>query len=191
MMACITDHYKAAVLALAEALSDAVDWLTPSFGKPLAIGTVVLAMLPLGVLMFQVGRVLVPDFVKWWYDETITQKAREYVRRKCPGTGMTVKGAKTSFMLGFVFFFVARFTASLPLYYMYSVPAFLIAFAGIVPVIGYFVSGNVPDSKAARYKYFRRFQGPSITGAGLGFATSFLEFLLEAGILAAKYVQVT
>src|SRR5262245_18398496 len=116
-MACITDHYKAAIVAFAEALGDAVDWLTPFVGKPTAIGAVALAMLPPSWIMFQILRVVVPDFVKWWYDETITHKAREYVRRKCAGTGMTVKGAKISFILGFAFFFVARLTASLPLYY--------------------------------------------------------------------------
>jgi len=187
-MACITDHYKAAIVAFAEALSGAVDWLTPSFGKPLAIGAVVLTMLPPAFVMFQIGRVLVPDFVKWWYDETITQKARDYVRRKCPGTGMTVKGAKISFILGFAFFFVARFTASLPLYYKYSVPAFLIAFAGVA-VVGYFVSGRVPRSKKARFKYCRRFYAPTVTGVGLGIATVVLEFLLEVGTLTIRYAQ--
>ena len=189
-MACITDHYKMAAMAFAEGLSGAVDWLTPLLGKPLAIVAVTLAMLPPSYVMFQIGRVLVPDFVKWWYDETITQKAREYVRRKCPGTGMTVKGAKVSFLLGFVLFFVARFTAPLPLYYRYSVPAFLVAFFGVA-VIGFFMSGNVPNRDVARYKYFRRFQGPSVTGAGLGFASVFFEFLLEAAILTARYGQGT
>jgi hypothetical protein len=187
-MACVTDHYKTAAVAVAEMFSGAVDWLAPSLGRPLAAVMVAAAMLPPSWVMFQVGRVLVPDFVKWWYDETITQKAREYVRRKCPGTGMTVRGAKISFTLGFFLFFVARFTASLPLYYVYSVPAFLIAFFGVT-VIGYFVSGNVPDNDTARYKYFRRFQGPSITGAGLGFASVFFEFLFEAGTLAVTSVQ--
>jgi hypothetical protein len=171
-------------------MSGAIDWLAPSIGKPWAIGAVALAMLPPSWVMFQLGRVLVPDFVKWWYDETITQKAREYVRRKCAGTGMTVRGAKISFTLGFVLFFVARFTASLPLYYTYSIPTFFAAFCGVA-VVGYFVSGKVPSGDKARRKYFRRFQGPSITGAGLGFASVFFEFLFEAGSLALRYVYTT
>jgi hypothetical protein len=186
-MACITDHYKVAAIAVAEAIGVGVDWLTPSLGRPSAIAVVALAMLPPSWAMFQAGRILVPDFVKWWYDETITQKAREYVRRKCPGTGMTVRGAKISFVLGFALFFIARFTASLPLYYIYSIPAFVAAFCGVA-VVGYFVSGRVPSGDKARHRYFRRFQGPSITGAGLGFASVFFEFLFEAGSLAIKYV---
>ncbi len=186
-MACIKDHYRTAVVALADAVSGSVDLLTPTLGKPLAIVAIALAMLPPSWLMFQVGRILVPDFVKWWYDETITQRARDYVRRKCAGTGMTVRGAKISFLLGFLIFFVARFALSLPLYYAYSIPTFVAAFLGVA-VIGYFVSGNVPESEVARYRYFRRFQGPSVTGAGLGFATAFFEFVLEAGILAVGQI---
>jgi len=187
-MACITDHYRAAIVAFAGALGDAIDGLTPIVGKPTAIGAVAAAMLPLSWVMFQILRVVVPDFVKWWYDETITQKAKDYVRRKCPGTGMTVKGAKISFILGFVFFFVARFTASLPLYYKYTAPAFLIALAGVA-VVGYLVAGRVPRNKRARYKYCRRFYAPTVTGVGLGIATVVLEFLLEVGTLAARYAQ--
>ncbi len=186
-MACITDHYRTAAVALADAVSGAVDLLAPTVGKPLAFVAVGLAMLLPSWVMFQVGRILVPDFVKWWYDETITQRARHYVRHKCAGTGMTVGGAKISFLLGFVIFFVARFAVSLPLYYAYSIPTFVAAFVGVA-VIGYFVSGKVPESEAARHRYFRRFQGPSVTGAGLGFASVFFEFVLEAGLLAVGQI---
>ena len=185
-MACITDHYAAAALAIAGTVGWVVDSLSPTIGKPLAIAAVFILMLPPSLALFQIGRVLVPDFVKWWYDETITQRAREYVRYKCAGTGMNVRGAKLSFTFGFVFIFLAQFTASFPT--RYSVAAFLLAFIGVA-VVGYFVSGNVPLQEAARYKYFRRFQRPSITGTGIGFATAFFQFLLEVGTLAARHLQ--
>jgi hypothetical protein len=185
-MACITDHYKVAAIAVAKMVSGTVEWLTPWMGEPLAIVSVGLAMLPPAWLMFQGARLWVPDFSKWWYDEAITQKAREYVRRKCPATGMTINGAKISFVSALGMFLLTRFVVSLPLYYAYSFPTLALAFCAVA-VVGYFVGGNVPDNPKARFRYFWRFQSPSIAGMGFAIASTFFEFLLEASILAIGY----
>ena len=84
-MACITDHYAAAALAIAGTVGWVVDSLSPTIGKPLAIAAVFILMLPPSLALFQIGRVLVPDFVKWWYDETILGRAQSLAGRRYAG----------------------------------------------------------------------------------------------------------
>jgi hypothetical protein len=182
-MGCINDHYKYLSDTAMLWWVGGVDWFTPSLGKQWAVVAVAALMSPVVVLLAYVTRVLIPDFVAWWYEETINHKAREYWRRKCLGTGMTIPGAKVSIVIGFVFFFLVRFVVSLPGYYRFSVPAFVIALL-VVHVVACFVGGRVPENRAAQVRYFRRFYTPTVTGVGLGIATVVLEFVLQVSTRA-------
>jgi hypothetical protein len=179
-MACDTAHYTYVFDSVMGWLSGGVDWFTPTLGRPLSMVAVAVLMSPLAALLAYATRVLIPDFVAWWYEETINHKAREYWRRKCVGTGMTRSGAKLSIAIGFVFFFLVRFVVSLPGYYRFSIPAFVISLL-VVYVVACFVAGRVPENPGAQARYLRRFYTPTVTGVGLGVATVVLEFALQVG----------
>jgi hypothetical protein len=189
-MACTTDHYDATIGGVVGLFIGAVDWLTPYLGKPIALVATFVLMLPLALLLSATLRVLVPALVQCWYDETIAHRSREYWRRKCVGTGITMPGARLSIVLGFVCFLLVRFAASVPAYYRVTVPLLIAAFIGVA-VIGYFMSGNVPETDAARNKYFRKFQAPTVTGFALGAVTVVWDFLVHAGSVALTYLQAT
>jgi hypothetical protein len=189
-MSCTRAHYDYVTSWLAIYFDTAVNWLTLAIGsRLLALSLVAVFMLPLAFLFVYAARVFVPAIVKWYYEETIEQKAADYWSRKCRGTGMTTRGALISIATGAAFYFLIRVAAAFPSYWLESAMALGTIFVCIA-VLGFFVGGNVPATDRGRQRYFRRFQAPTITGLGLGVVTLFLDFLIHVGTVAVAYVHV-
>jgi hypothetical protein len=164
--------------------------LAPLLGEPLAIVAMLVLMAPLAVAFVLICRVLIPRFMKLYYEETIEEKARHYWRRKCVGTGMTQSGAHLSIAMGLVFYFLLRIVVALPMYYSFTVTTLLAAFVGVT-ALGIFCRGRIPSKPSAWWRYCRKFQAPTITGMGLGAATIFLDFVIRLGIDAITYLHAT
>src|SRR5438067_1909480 len=119
-MACNADDYRHAWEDLVHLFGTGVDYFAPYFAfaspyttyispylsqKTLAAFVLSLVLMAILAILFKYARTLVSDFVKWYYNESITEKAREYFRRKCIGTGMNLRGARVSISLGVIFYF--------------------------------------------------------------------------------------
>ncbi len=187
-MTCHKEHYQYIVDCIIGWFSSGVDMLAPLLGRWLAIAAVMVLMVPLAIVLGYISKVLIPKFVRWYYEESINQKARQYWRMKCVGTGMNIRGAKISIALGLVFFFLVRIVLSLPAYYRISIPLLIAVFMGVA-VVGCFVSGNVPTNSAAQFRYLRRFHAPTVTGLGLGLATIVLDFLVQLATVALAHLH--
>jgi hypothetical protein len=92
-----------------------------------------------------------------------------------------------SVLSGAVFYSLIRVAAAFPNYYSYSVPALAIVFIAIA-ILGYFVSGRVPNNDRARNRYFKRFYSPTITALGLAIVNVLLDFLINLGTLAVNHL---
>jgi len=62
------------------------------------------------------------------------------------------------------------------------------AFIGIA-FLGYAVGGIVPGNDQARWRYFKRFQSPSVTGLGLGLCTILLDFAIKTATLGLELLE--
>jgi hypothetical protein len=187
-MACITEHYASLIAHVVSVGSAGLEILTKPLGKPFGVAMAMIAMAPTVLLLAYLLQILIPKAFKWYFDKTINEKAEEYWRKRCRGTGVTVAGAKLSIALGVIFFFMARFVVALPMFYAATIPTFVAAFLAVA-LVGYFWGGNFPSAARAKYKYVKRFYAPTITGIGLGAATIALEFVLEVATLTARYLH--
>jgi hypothetical protein len=182
------DHYRRVANGIAGWFTWAVDLLAPLLGEPFAVVAILVLMAPLAMAFVQICRVLIPRFMKLYYEETVEEKARHYWRRKCVGTGMTQSGAHLSIIMGVAFYFLLRIVVALPMYYKFTVPALVVAFLGVT-ALGFFCRGKIPRKASAWWRYCRKFQAPTITGMGLGAATIILDFVIRVGIDALTYLH--
>ena len=91
---------------------------------------------------------------------------------------------------GAIFYVLVKAAIAFPSYLPYSGPALLLIFLIVIPVLGFFVSGKVRDEKT-RFKYYKRFYVPSVTGLGLALANIALDFLIGVGTLVVEFLQAT
>jgi hypothetical protein len=128
------------------------------------------AVLPIAVLFVRSQVILVPWFVNWWYNESIEEKALAWWRKyRLNWLGFRHSTAIIAISAGFAFYVATRVVIAFPGHWRYTLPTATALFIGIA-VLGFFVSGNVPEGDAARREYFKRFQSPSVTGFGLAMA---------------------
>jgi hypothetical protein len=190
-MASQSDLYDSAWTWIAESIRLLVALLSRYVGsETLAVVAISIALIPLTVAFVWMQYVLVPSFVRWWYEESIAQKASNWWTRHGLGfLGFRRSTAVIAVTCGFVFFVLIRVAAAFPAHLTYTMPILVAVFISIT-VIGFFVSGNVPQGDAARRRYFKRFHSPAVTGAGLavasivtdlaiGFATTGIQRLLQ------------
>lgn len=88
-------------------------------------------------------------------------------------------------LAGFGYYVLIRAVAAFPSYLIYTVPMAIGVFVAIA-ILGYFVSGNVPDNDRDRQQYFKRFQSPTVTGLGLAMAGLIIDFLIHVAAAAVN-----
>jgi hypothetical protein len=145
-------------------------------------------MIPVTALFIFAGKILVPKVVKWYYNKTITEKAREYFERNCVATGMNFRGAKISILIGAIFYFLIRVGAAFPEYFVASVVMLIIIFF-LIDYVGMAVAGNVPERREARWRYCKRFYAPTVTGVGLALGTLGIDFMIHGATIGLSYLQ--
>lgn len=189
-MSCNAEHYKAAWDWIGRELNWTIEQLVQvSGGRWLAYAIIALAIVPLAWIFLYVSRVIIPGFVKWYYGETITEKALDWWRRKgLAFLGFKRSTAVVSVAAGVVFYLLIRIAAAFPSYYWIGIPMLVATFVGIA-FVGYAVSGNVPENDVDRNNYFKRFHSPTVTGLGLGVATIVLDFVIHSTTVLIHYLQ--
>jgi hypothetical protein len=203
-MACNADDYKYAWQCVGRWLKEGVDYISPLF-EPVqpyakiispwfdqkrlaAFCLTVFVIIPLTALFVYVGRIVVPKFVKWYYDKTITQRAVEYYAKRCVATGMTLPGAKVSIGLGVGFYFLIRIAAAFPEHPLIGLMGLFIAFC-VISSIGDLYEGKVPNNSRAQLRYFKRFHAPTVTGLGLAVGTVVFDFIIQGLIVGISYLK--
>ena len=188
-MSCGAENYKAAWNFLVTWSDRGVQDLTYQFGnKALALLLIAAVMIPVTVAFGYVGKVFVPKVANWYLDQTITEKAKEYYRNHCIGTGFTHGTAIIAIAAGAAYYILIRIVAAFPSHYFWGASALVIGFLA-VHALGCFVAGNVPENVAKRRKYYKRFQIPTITSLGLAVGTIALDFMINGAILALTYLE--
>jgi hypothetical protein len=176
-MSCSADNYKSAWVAVIDWSSQELENLTQVFwNKFLAIALVFILMTPVALAFTYATKIFVPKLAKWYLDQTITQKAREYYSRHCRGLGFKHSTATISIALGAAYYILIRVAVAFPSHYIWGILGLIVAFFA-VHAVGCFVSGRVPVR--SRNKYFKRFQSPTVTGLGLAVGTIALDFMIN------------
>jgi len=196
-MACNADDYRRVWEYAGRLFKGGVDYLSPHFEvlnlyidprKLAAAALTVFVIIPVAAGFLYVGNIFVPGLIKWYYDKTITERAREYFETRCVATGMTLPGAKISIALGVVFYFLIRIAAAFPEHLVIDIIGLSIAFL-VIGSIGDLCAGNIPNSNKARLKYFKRFHAPTVTGLGLALGTIALDFIAQGLIVGMSYLK--
>lgn len=177
---CNLERYRLLVEWFVGRFNDAEATLTQILGHEvfayLVIATIVI---PLVLLFGWSQYILIPRFVKWYYDQTIVEKARDwFTKQGLAFLGFKHSTAIISIAAGAVFYVLIRAAVAFPSHIMYTGPALLVIFISIA-ILGYFVSGNVPPTDQARHRYFKRFYSPTVTGLGLAIGTILLDVLIS------------
>lgn len=188
-MSCNADFYKNVFDRLVDLSINSERALEYYLGQPwLAYAAIAALIIPLALLFVRAQYILVPKVVRWYYDQTIIDKAKKwFTDRGLAPLGFRHSTAIISVLAGAVFYALIRAAAAFPNYYYYSVPALVLAFIAIA-ILGYFVSGRVPNNDRARNRYFKRFYSPTVTALGIALANVLLDFLITLGTLAVNYM---
>jgi hypothetical protein len=171
--------YAYAILWLVSAFRSIVEYLIIQLGSEvLAYIAIGLVAIPISALFFWSQYVLIPKFFWWWYEESITEKAINWWRKyRLNYLGFKHSTAIIAVVTGFLFYVLIRAVAAFPAYFHYTIPGAVVVFC-LVAVLGYFVSGNVPENDRARQQYCKRFQSPTVTGLGLAVGGLAIDFLI-------------
>jgi len=131
----------------------------------IAVGLLVILMLGLVKGLELVERHLRPTIIDY-FAVYFQQQAQSWFNRGLAFLGFRVYTALISLLLGTAYYFLLKAAIRFPSYWMISIPILIGTFLAIA-VIGYFVSGNVPDDPEARWRYCKRFYVPTVGGASL------------------------
>jgi hypothetical protein len=189
-MSCNADHYRYAIACFGKWFSEFEGWLEQITGHEylayLALGAIIA---PVTYIFVWSQYILVPKFVKWYYDETIIGKGKKWFKEQGLGPmGFKHSTAIISVLAGAVFYALFRAAAAFPAYILYTGPSLVMLFIGIA-VLGFFVSGKVPNNDRARNRYFKRFYSPTVTGLGLAIGTLLLDFIISVLSLVMTQLQ--
>jgi hypothetical protein len=189
-MSANTEQYKYVFELIGSQLIFVTDRVSHYFGnKVLAYLLIGGLTLPLTCLFFWSQYILLPRFILWWYEESITQKAVDWWRKHSLNfLGFKQSTAVISVLVGFLFYVWVRAIAAFPAYLLYTVPSTAVLFM-LVAVLGYFVSGNVPGTAEARRKYCKRFQSPTVTGLGLALVSLMIDFMIGAAAFIVDTIR--
>jgi hypothetical protein len=188
-MSCATEYYKLVLQWMGGEALEVWDFLVRITGTPLlAVFILAVLSIPLTLLFHYSLNNLLPGLFQWYYGETIVQKALDWYRRTSIGTGMTHFSAKVAVCCGAAFYFLMRLVAAFPAYYKFSIGLLTATFIAVA-FIGYAVGGNVPANDQARWRYFKRFQSPTVTGLGLGICTILLDFAIKTATLGLELLE--
>lgn len=154
--------------------------------ETLALVLISIMIIPLTVAFVWLQYTLLPSFVRWWYEESITQKALNWWSKHALNfLGFKRSTAVIAVICGSVFFVLVRVAAAFPMHFVYTAPTLVGTFV-LIAIVGFFVSGNVPKDDKARQRYFKRFQSPSVTGAGLAVASVVADFAIGLATIAVE-----
>jgi hypothetical protein len=190
-MSCATEYYKLVLRWFGDQAVALWQFLIGVLGTPIwAILILALLSVLLIILFTYSVKTIIPDLIRWYYGQTIVQKALDWYNRTCVGTGMTHFSAKVAVGAGFIFYVLLRLAAAFPAYWIASITLLAATFIGIA-FLGYAVGGNVPANDQARRRYFKRFQSPTVTGLGLGICTILLDFAIKTATLGLQLLDAT
>jgi hypothetical protein len=124
----------------------------------------VLAALTLGLVKAfeSIERHLRPRVISYFVNR-FQREARDWFNRGLAFLGFRIFTALVSLLLGTAYYLLLKAALRFPSYWLYSVPLLVIAFLAIA-IVGYFVSGNVPDDPDSRWRYCKRFYVPTVGG---------------------------
>jgi hypothetical protein len=144
-----------------------------------------LAILMVGVVkaLHWSQRVIVDYYVK-----KLEGKVREWLRRNgLTFIGFNVRAGLTAFMLGSLFFVMVKMTLHYPIYMMYSLPTLTVSLVAIA-IIGFFVSGNVPNHNPKyRQRYFKSFYFPTFAGLAALLFNAAVDFFMHLSDAIVNY----
>jgi ABC-type multidrug transport system permease subunit len=177
---CNLERYKPLVEWTVGRFNDTEALLIEVLGREVfAYLVMAIVVIPVVFLFGWAQYILIPKFARWYYDQTIVEKARDwFTKQGLAFLGFRHSTAIISIATGATFYILMRAAVAFPSQIIYTVPALLVVFMSI-SVLGYFVSGNVPPNDEARHKYFKRFYSPTVTGLGLAIGTILLDALIS------------
>ncbi len=185
-MSCNIDRYKYVVDQIANGLNYVETQLTQYFGD-WAFLAMLAILLPVGFLFAWSQYILMPRFVKWYYDKTIVEKAKDwYTQQGLAFLGFRHSTAIISVVVGVLFYMAIRVAFAVPDDYLGYASLSLVVLLFLIPLIGLLVGGNVPENEKDIMKYCKRFLSPTVTGLGLAIGTIFLDLLINATPIAVN-----
>jgi|EndMetStandDraft_7_1072992.scaffolds.fasta_scaffold22012_4 hypothetical protein len=130
-----------------------------------ALGSLAILMLGLVKCLEWIERYLRPKVIDYFVAH-FRQQAQDWFNKGLAFLGFRVYTALVSLLLGTGYYFLLKAAIRFPSYWTILIPFLVVAFLAIA-VVGYFVSGRVPDDPEARWRYCKRFYVPTVGGVSL------------------------
>jgi hypothetical protein len=169
-----------------------VSWVTSLralYGPTAVLAFFALASVLLAILFWLAKKYVIPILIAYVQKQLNARVRFTFANKGLSFIGFRPSTTAISFILGATFYILVKIALLVPLRYWEYTLSLLACGLIAVTVIGYFVSGKVPDQH--RTKYWIIFQIPTLTAIGLGLINFSADFVIHfaAALLAAMQMS--